>query len=155
MPLGVYREGKNSLKENDAEFDMSEQARVEREDRWFRTLSTDQQLECLSKTFPMPADAMSLYAQANFNPDSNEGLNVFFAHFYELSAEHLRWYELNPRYMTAEQLHHATGSLLPAEVTLPGRRQVYGFNTAQAFGRTFQGRRACLQACSGYLSSLW
>ena len=124
-PTGVYEprdkpQDKRSLRENDASFDMSEDARSDREARWFRLLSADRQLECLSMTFPLRAEKMSLYAQAYFCQDSMHSADILFSRFFDLSTAQLHWSELNPRYMNAEQLRHATGALLPASVTIPG-----------------------------------
>ena len=115
-----------SLKENDASFDMSESACKEREDRWFRTLTTDQQLEFLGMRFPVPDESKSLYAQAYFNGDPARGYVVEFSRFYDLATSQLQWWELNPRYMTSPQLNHATGFVLPAEVTIPGSPNAHG-----------------------------
>ena len=127
LPLGVYEaEDWTSLLENDASFDMSDEACEDREARWFRMLTTDQQLECLPLSFPLPAEKMSLCAQAYFSPDPVHGMSVFFSRYDELSTDQLHHSELNPRYMNAEQLRFATGFLLPAEVTLPGESLVRG-----------------------------
>lgn len=111
MPLG---ETAHAV-EDDAEYDMSPDACAEREDRWFREcLSTEQQLDAMSMTFPRPFEERSVYAQtwlcedwSRFDIDSIDVLN----------PDSVDWSDLNPRYMTARALHKATGILLPASVT--------------------------------------
>ena len=144
LPLGVYgQDSKQSLLENDAPFDMSEAACTEREDRWFRLLSADQQLECLSMTFPLPVETMSTYAQAHFNSDPVHSTEVLFSEA-EIKPDELRWFELNPRYMTAQQLQHATGYLLPANITVPSTTSADGTTPLKPYAGPFKvGAHTC------------
>ena len=145
LPFGVYGDdSKKSLYENDASFDISEAACAEREDRWYRMLNTDQQLECLSMSFPLPTESMSTYAQAWFKADTMQGVSIVLSEVDVFKPEQLRWYELNPRYMTATQLHHATGFVLPAEVTLPGNVKGSGSTPLKPYAGPFKvGTHVC------------
>lgn len=96
---------------------MDDEARAEREDRWYRqVLSTDQQLQLLNTTFPLDINTVSPYALYVLRGLETEGQ---FDEQLGLSSnpDHLDWRELNPRYLDEYGLWIATSHLLPASVT--------------------------------------
>lgn len=121
LPYELSKKNKAcDLVEDDSEFDMSPEACADREARWYRMLSTDHQLECLSTTFPVSTESMSQYARvwlylADLPP------NEWAAHFESAcnaNPDELIWQELNPRYMSQFTLQTVTKlHLLPAWVT--------------------------------------
>lgn len=96
---------------------MSDEARVEREDRWYRQmLSTDQQLQIMDTIYPLNSNDISPYTkyvlrddEHTSQQDQQRGL--------ESNPDHLDWRELNPRYLNEYGLWICTSHLLPASVT--------------------------------------
>ncbi|KAK3109270.1 hypothetical protein LTR53_017654, partial [Teratosphaeriaceae sp. CCFEE 6253] len=109
-----------------APFDMSDATRREREARWFRLLSTDQQLEALSSSnptpSPIPAQDLSDYARAFLNPHSAHDVHAL-SFMESADPSQVTWAELNPRFLGPAELQHATGRFLPASVTAPGQER--------------------------------
>ncbi|KAK3649648.1 hypothetical protein LTR56_006831 [Elasticomyces elasticus] len=100
-------------------FTDDEESRTEREQAWFRMLTTEQQLECMNTIFPLSIDGASDYARAWLRSDG-ESIEER-QRLRECSVvQSLDWRETNPRYLSPRALQKCTGYLLPAIVTAPG-----------------------------------
>ncbi|KAK3624639.1 hypothetical protein LTR56_020889 [Elasticomyces elasticus] len=98
-----------------------EDSRTEREQAWFRTLTADQQLQCMNTIFPLSIEGASDYAKAWLRSDG-EGLEERQRLRERAVVQQLSWQELNPRYLSPRALQICTGYTLSASVTARGHK---------------------------------
>lgn len=156
LPVGDYG-GKSDLSD-DAEIDMSADARASREDRWYRgLLTTEQQMDHFEMKYDLPGDDVGSFARLHAGMHT---FSPFECGIEELSADHLAWYELNPAYLSAELLQVAVWMrLIPASViadhgrTLSPLRATKGpFKIGPHVCRTTPGR---CQTCGEIVGDAW
>lgn len=113
LPLGDYGDnkkfGNSSSFEDDTEIDDSLEAREERVARWYRLLSTDQQLDHLQTEYPVPINELSIAGR--------DLQNFPYGAAVVPTLDTIRWQELNPLYLTPAMLQWLIfNRVLPASI---------------------------------------
>jgi hypothetical protein len=116
LPLGDYgddKHGNSTSFEDDTEISDSPEAREDREDRWYRLLNADQQLDHYQTEYPLPYDQRS---------PSGRALLEFPYGAAVTPVDSLQWQELNPKVLNPVKLQWCVfHRLLPASV-VDGRK---------------------------------